>query len=81
MTCDVREKVKQVSSIRGWNRQGKPRGGVEGDTRHIQGTGSQVQGCECGGEVRGVQAREVEAQIMSDSLMGWEGFVVLFKVP
>ena len=26
-------------------------------------------------------AREVEAQIMSDSLMGWEGFVVLFKVP
>jgi len=81
MTCDVREKVKQVSSIRGCSRQGKPRGGVEGDTRHIQGTGSQVQGCECGGEVRGVQAREVEAQIMSDSLMGWEGFVVLFKVP
>jgi len=67
MTCDVREKVKQVSSIRGCSRQGKPRGGVEGDTRHIQGTGSQVQGCECGGEVRGVQAREVEAQIMSDS--------------
>ena len=30
MTCDVREKVKQVSSIRGWSRQGRPRGGVEG---------------------------------------------------
>ena len=28
-----------------------------------------------------VQAREVEAQITSDSLMGWEEFVVLFKVP
>ena len=53
---------------------------VESDSRHIHGTGSQVQGCECGGEVRGVRAREVEAQMTSDSVMGWEGFVILFKV-
>ena len=47
---------------------------------HTQGPRSQVQGCECGGEVRGVQAGEVVAQITSDSSMGQEGFVILFRV-